>query len=133
MSGWLIGALIVALFLLCGGLLLRGRMGVARAVAAFVPQCAVLFGRLARDRRIPRRHRTLLVLVLLYLASPIDLVPDFIPVLGQLDDAILIALVLRRVLRAAGPTILEEQWPGRPSSLATLERLAGMPPCSAPV
>ena len=95
----------------------------ARAIAGFVPDCAVLFARLARDRRVARRHRVLLAALAAYLASPVDLVPDFIPVAGQLDDAVVVALVLRAVVRAGGPQLVQEQWPGPPQSVAALLRL----------
>jgi uncharacterized membrane protein YkvA (DUF1232 family) len=62
-------------------------------------------------------------LLLAYLASPIDLVPDFVPVLGYADDAIVVAAVLRSVVRAAGPQVLESHWPGSPEGLAALRRL----------
>jgi uncharacterized membrane protein YkvA (DUF1232 family) len=64
----------------------------------------------------------LLVGLIGYLAMPIDLVPDFIPVAGQLDDAILVALVLRSLLRATGPELAREHWPGPPASLDVLLR-----------
>jgi uncharacterized membrane protein YkvA (DUF1232 family) len=72
----------------------------------------VLLTRLVRDERLPRRAKWPLLLLLPYLASPIDLIPDFIPVLGQLDDAAFVALALRRVVRLAGPSIVAELWPG---------------------
>jgi uncharacterized membrane protein YkvA (DUF1232 family) len=77
-----------------------------------VPQCAILAKRLLGDPRVPRRARAALLLLLPYLASPIDLVPDFVPVLGQLDDALLVVLVLRYVVRSAGREVIEELWPG---------------------
>jgi len=72
----------------------------------------VLLTRLVRDERVPRRAKWPLLLLLPYLASPIDLIPDFIPVLGQLDDAAFVALALRRVVRLAGPSVVTELWPG---------------------
>jgi uncharacterized membrane protein YkvA (DUF1232 family) len=85
----------------------------------------VLFGRLLRDPRVPRRRKLLLGALAAYLASPLDLVPDFIPVAGQLDDAILVALVLRYLLRGGEATLVEEHWPGPQESLRVLLRLAG--------
>jgi uncharacterized membrane protein YkvA (DUF1232 family) len=107
-------------------LLLFGRRQDARAVAGFVPDCAVFFGRLLRDRRVPRRHKLLLGLLVGYLAMPFDLVPDFIPVAGQLDDAILVLIVLRTVLRRNRGDLLAEHWPGPQSSLDVMLRLAGV-------
>ena len=102
-----------------------GRRTDARAVAGFVPDCLVLCRRLLADSRVPRRHRVLLAGLLAYLASPLDLIPDFIPVIGQLDDAILVAIVLRTVLRRTEQALLEEHWPGPRSSLQLLLRAAG--------
>ena len=96
----------------------------AAQLARLVPDCAMLFSRLARDRRVARRHKLVLLGAGAYLAMPFDLVPDFIPVAGQLDDAIIVALVLRSLLRAVRPQLVREHWPGPPSSLAVLQRLA---------
>jgi uncharacterized membrane protein YkvA (DUF1232 family) len=90
-----------------------------------VPDCAVLFGRLMRDPRLPWRRKLLLAALLGYLAFPLDLVPDFIPVAGQLDDAILVALVLRRIVGGAGAGLVREHWPGPEASLEVVLRLAG--------
>lgn len=127
--GVLIAAVIlVALYVLFVlGLLVLGRRSDARALAGFVPDCVVLFKRLLGDRRIPRARKLWLAALMVYLASPIDLVPDFIPVADQLDDAILVALVLRAVLRGVGGTLVREHWPGPASSLAVVLRLAGEP------
>lgn len=105
-------------------LLLVGRRQDARALAGFIPDCLVLFRRLLGDERVPRRRKLVLVALVAYLAMPVDLVPDFIPVAGQLDDAIIVAVVLRSVLRAGGPELLREHWPGPPASLNALLRLA---------
>jgi len=106
-------------------LLLAGRREDARALAGFVPDCFMLVSRLARDPRVPRRRKLLLIGLAGYLALPIDLVPDFIPVAGQLDDAIVVALVLRRFLRSGGAELTREHWPGPERSLRLVLRLAG--------
>jgi uncharacterized membrane protein YkvA (DUF1232 family) len=122
----LVGLGLLALYLLFViALLLAGRRESARALVGFVPDCVVLFGRLMREPRVGRGHRLLVAGSVLYLASPIDLVPDFVPVAGQLDDAILVGVSLRLVLRASGPGLFEEHWPGPPSSLAVVLKLAG--------
>ena len=102
-----------------------GRRSQARALAGFVPDCAVLFKRLLADSRVPRRRKLALGLLAGYLAMPIDLVPDFIPVAGQLDDAILVALVLRSLVRGSGVQLVREHWPGPDESLRVVLRLAG--------
>lgn len=103
-------------------LALAGRGEAARAAVRFVPDCVVLFRRLAGDPRLPRRRKALLAGSIAYLASPIDLVPDFIPVAGQLDDAAVVLLVLRRVVAGSGPEIVREHWPGPEASLRVLLR-----------
>jgi uncharacterized membrane protein YkvA (DUF1232 family) len=126
-AGWLLllaGALAALYLLLVAGLLLAGRRVQARALAGFIPDCIVLLRRLLADERVPRRRRLVLLALVAYLAFPIDLVPDFVPVLGQLDDAIVAALALRYVLRAGGPELLREHWPGPSSSLKLVVRLA---------
>jgi uncharacterized membrane protein YkvA (DUF1232 family) len=124
---WLFLAAAVASIAYAGvviALVLAGRRSDARAVAGFVPDCVVLFERLLYDPRVPRRRKALLLVLLGYLATPIDLVPDFIPVAGQLDDAILLAIVLRGLLRGSGESLLTAHWPGPASSLALLRRFA---------
>lgn len=106
-------------------LALAGRRSDARALARFVPDCVVLMRRLIGDRRVPRRRKAVLLLAVAYLVLPFDLVPDFVPVAGQLDDAILVLAVLRYVLRGADAGTLEELWPGPPESLQAVLRLAG--------
>jgi uncharacterized membrane protein YkvA (DUF1232 family) len=105
-------------------LVIRGRHEDARALATFIPDCIVLVTRLARDPRVPPRRKLLLIALVGYLALPFDLVPDFIPVAGQLDDAIIVALVLRHFIRAGGEPMMRELWPGPEQSLAFFLRLA---------
>jgi uncharacterized membrane protein YkvA (DUF1232 family) len=115
----------VALYAACVVVLVvAGRRGEARALAGFIPDCIVLFKRLLADPRVPQRRKALLAGMIGYLALPFDLVPDFIPVAGQLDDAILVGLVLRAVLRSSGSELLPEHWPGPAQSLRVIERFA---------
>lgn len=126
MPWWLIPLLVaLALYALAVVVLVAaGRREDARAWAGLIPDCLVLFRRLAQDGRVPRRHKLLLVAMIGYLAMPIDLVPDFIPIAGQLDDVIVVAFALRAVLRAGGPELLREHWPGPDRTRVAIERLA---------
>jgi uncharacterized membrane protein YkvA (DUF1232 family) len=131
MLRWLLYVALAAVVLYAvfiGVLVLAGRRTDARAVAGFVPDCVVLFRRLLGDSRMPRRYRAVVVALLGYLALPFDVVPDFIPVAGQLDDAVVVALALRAILRGGGPEMVEEHWPGPRSSLLLILRLAGRTP-----
>ena len=92
-----------------------------------LPDVIRLLSRLARDRNVPLAARVWLWGLLAYLAMPIDVVPDFVPVLGYADDAILVLVVLRAVVRRSGRSKLAEHWPGTPDGLEALERLAGIP------
>jgi uncharacterized membrane protein YkvA (DUF1232 family) len=103
--------------------LIAGKRQDARAIAGFIPDCVVLFTRLMRDKRLPRRHKFLVAALLPYLAMPFDVIPDFLPVAGQLEDAILVALVLRRVVKHE-PDLVKELWPGPLNSLSVI-RLHG--------
>jgi uncharacterized membrane protein YkvA (DUF1232 family) len=130
MSWWqwllLIAACALAGWVVCIlALVVVGRRESARALAGFIPDCIVLVRRLLHDPRVPRRYKLLLGLLVGYLALPIDLVPDFIPVAGQLDDAVVVAVILRVVLRSGGPDLMREHWPGPESSLAIVLRGVG--------
>jgi uncharacterized membrane protein YkvA (DUF1232 family) len=122
---YILAALVGLYVLVVASFAIAGRRSDARAVAGFVPDCVVLFGRLLRDGRVERRHKVLVAALIPYLAFPFDLIPDFIPVAGQLDDAVLVAFVLRRVVRA-NPALVQELWPGPASSLGVVLRLAGI-------
>jgi uncharacterized membrane protein YkvA (DUF1232 family) len=107
-------------------LIAAGRREDARALAGFIPDCAVMVSRLARDGRIPRRRRAFLFIALGYLAFPIDLVPDFLPGIGQLDDAVVLGLALRLLVRGGGSALVRQAWPGPEASLAIVLRAAGL-------
>ena len=119
---------LVALWLLLLGALLvaKPRGTGLKDALRLLPDLLRLLPRLARDGSLPGGVRVRLWLLLGYLALPIDLVPDVIPVLGYADDAILVALVLRTVVRRAGVPALERHWPGTPDGLAALLSLCGV-------
>jgi uncharacterized membrane protein YkvA (DUF1232 family) len=98
-----------------------------REALRLLPDLIRLLRRLAGDPSVPRGVRLRLALLLAYLLIPIDLIPDFIPVLGYADDAIVVAIALRSITRHAGPAALDRHWPGTPAGLATLRRLARLP------
>lgn len=108
-----------------GVLVLLGRREEARAWAALVPHALILTRRLLADPRVSTANKALLWFLLAYIASPIDIVPDFIPIAGVLDDAIVVALVLRVLLRRTDHMLIAEHWPGPERSLRLVLRLAG--------
>lgn len=97
------------------------------AVLRLLPDLVRMLRRLAADRALPSGVRWRLWLLLGYLLLPIDLVPDFLPVIGYVDDAVVVVLALRSVTRRAGPAALDRHWPGSPEGLAAVRRLAGLP------
>jgi uncharacterized membrane protein YkvA (DUF1232 family) len=124
---WGVLMVLVGLYLVAiASLIAAGRREDARALAGFIPDCAVMVSRVARDRRISLPRRVLLFGVLGYLALPIDLVPDFLPGIGQLDDAVLLGLALRVIVRGGGTELLREAWPGPEASLTLVLRAAGL-------
>lgn len=127
-------AAVVAVYVVAvAALIVLGRREDARALAGFIPDCIVLMRRLLADERVPRRRKLLIGLLIGYLAMPFDLIPDFIPVAGQLDDVIAVAWVVRRVLRGADRELLAEHWPGPDRSLDVVSRFAfGAAPGSVP-
>jgi uncharacterized membrane protein YkvA (DUF1232 family) len=120
-----IGVFLLVYAALVLALVVAGRRETASALAGFIPDCVVLCGRLLRDPRVPRRKKVLLVALAGYLALPFDLVPDFIPVAGQLDDVVIVAFVLRSFLRGGEEALIREHWPGPDSSLRLVLRIAG--------
>jgi uncharacterized membrane protein YkvA (DUF1232 family) len=126
-------ALSVAVGLAVTYVVLLGAMLVARPkgnllgeALRLLPDVLRLLPRLAGDRSVRRGARVRLWLLLAYLAIPIDLVPDFVPVLGYADDAIIVSLVLRSVVRRAGAPVVRRHWPGTDHGLAALGRLTGL-------
>jgi uncharacterized membrane protein YkvA (DUF1232 family) len=105
-------------------LLLVGRRTAAKELATLLPNLILLFRGLIRDPRVPRASKIWLGFAIAWVVSPIDLVPEFIPVLGPLDDALLAALVVRRLVKRAGREVVAEAWPGDPATLDRMLRLA---------
>ena len=97
-----------------------------REALRLVPDVVRLLRRLVADPAVPKSVRVWLIVLLIYLLSPIDLIPDFIPVLGYADDAIIVAIVLRFATRHAGAAMLDKHWPGTPEGLRPLRPLAGL-------
>jgi uncharacterized membrane protein YkvA (DUF1232 family) len=108
-------------------LVLAGRRLAARELALLIPNLLLLLRGLLGDPRVPRGPRVALVLAGLWVASPIDLVPEFIPVLGPVDDAVVAALALRYVVKRAGPEVVTEHWRGDPATLDRILRLIRVP------
>jgi uncharacterized membrane protein YkvA (DUF1232 family) len=97
-----------------------------REAMRLLPDLLRLLHRLAADRGMPRGVRIRLALLMVYLAIPIDVIPDFIPVLGYADDAIIVTLVLRSTVRHAGLDAVRAHWPGSDDGFAALCRLTGL-------
>jgi uncharacterized membrane protein YkvA (DUF1232 family) len=124
---WGVLLIVVGLYLVSvASLIAAGRREDARMIAGFIPDCVVLVSRLARDPRISRPRRAALFIALGYLAFPLDLVPDFLPGIGQLDDAVVLGLALRLLVHGGGLDLVRDAWPGPPASLELVLRAAGL-------
>jgi uncharacterized membrane protein YkvA (DUF1232 family) len=121
-TGWLVtgAALLVASWALVVVLARRLPAGLLKELAAFLPSCVATARRLRRDPEVPRRAKVVLVFAALWVLSPIDLIPEFLPVVGPLDDVVVVALCLRYAARQVPRTTLLEAWPGDPGLLLRL-------------
>ena len=124
MHGWLIALGVVAALyvLVVMALALAGRRTAAREIATLLPNFIILFKGLIKDPRVPRGSKWLLAFGAAWVASPIDLLPEFLPVLGPLDDAVVVALILRHLLKEAGEEVVREHWRGEPATMDKLLR-----------
>ncbi len=129
-AGAAVGSLLLIWVALVATLYMIGRRGQdpmrLKDLLRLVPDVIRLLRRLAADPTLARGLRIKLALLVGYLISPIDLVPDFIPIVGYADDAIIVALALRSVARSAGADALDRHWPGTPEGLRVLKRLSGV-------
>jgi uncharacterized membrane protein YkvA (DUF1232 family) len=123
--GLLISLVAIWLMLVAVLVVRRPRSLTRSEAVALVPDLLRLLGALARDREIPRRVRLSVWLLLAFMASPIDVIPDAIPVIGVLDDLVLAYLVLRYVVRRSGRDVVGRHWTGTPEGLAAIERTLG--------
>lgn len=132
---WLVGLLaaLLAVWALLIALLwfLRPRDVALGELVRVVPDVLRLVRRLIGDRLVPLGARAALVGLLVWLVNPIDLIPEFIPVLGPLDDVVVAVLVLRYVRRRIGDDELRARWPGTPAGFELLSGVLGRPPVSA--
>ncbi len=124
--GIVVGVWLLAILVL----VLLGRRSQARELAKLIPNLVVLFRGLLGDPRVPRSSKRWLGFALAWFLSPIDLIPEFIPVAGPLDDAIVAALVLRHVLRRTDRSVLAVHWRGEPATLDTILRIGRREPRS---
>ncbi len=126
MSWWRIVLVGVAAIVVSWGVLVvlarRLPPGVLKDLAAMLPACASTMWRLRRDPRVPRRAKVAAVIAGLWVLSPIDLIPEFLPVIGPLDDVVVVALALRYAARCVPRAVLEEAWTAEPQ---VLDRLLG--------
>ena len=127
MRDWLWGfAVAIGLMVAGWGLLIllarRLPPGPLRELARFIPDCVTTVARLRRDQRVPRRAKVAILFAGLWLASPIDLIPEFVPVIGPLDDVVVVALALRYAGRQVPRQVILDAWPGQ---TGLLERLLG--------
>ena len=129
MAVWLIALGVIVLLYASGLALLYavGRKSDAVSWACFIPDCLVLLKGLVGDPRVGRGYKAMLVALIAYLAMPFDLVPDFLPVIGLLDDVIIVVLVLRVVLRAVPAEVVTEKWRGDAPGLARVMSVAAPP------
>lgn len=121
----LVGTIVVALS--WAGLAALARRlppGAAKDLASVLPACTTAMRRLRRDGRVPRRAKLVVAFAVLWVLSPIDLIPEFLPVIGPLDDVIVVALVLRYAARRVPRDVLFAAWP---TENRLLERLLGHP------
>jgi uncharacterized membrane protein YkvA (DUF1232 family) len=123
-----IGAAVVVAWvaLVLALVIVRPRGGLLREALRLLPDVLRLIRRLAADRELPGSVRVRLWLLLAYLAIPFDPIPDFIPVLGYADDAIVVTAVLRSVVRRAGIAVVRHHWPGTDDGFTALCRLTGL-------
>ena len=129
-TDWLIGlGVAVGVMVICWALLfvLARRLppGIARDLAAFIPDCVVAVRRLRNHPQVPRRAKIAIVIAGLWVASPIDLIPEFLPVIGPLDDIVVVALALRYAARRVPRDVVLAAWPGDPRLLLRLLGTAG--------
>jgi uncharacterized membrane protein YkvA (DUF1232 family) len=129
MRDWLIGLAIAAGCVIAGWLALivlakRLPPGILRDLAAFIPDCVNAVRRLRKDPRVPRRAKIAIIIAGIWVASPIDLIPEFIPVIGPLDDIIVVAIALRYAGRQVSRDVILAAWPGE---TRLIQRLLGPP------
>lgn len=127
MTGWLVAAgVLLGLWALSALAMMlfahRLPRGLLRDLAEFLPACVTTARALRRNPAVPRRAKVALLVAIVWVLSPIDLLPEFLPVIGPLDDVVAIVLLLRYAARSIPRDVLLDAWPANPR---LLERLLG--------
>jgi uncharacterized membrane protein YkvA (DUF1232 family) len=121
-----LGIAILVWLVMVATLMLAGRRVEAKQLARLLPDLAALLRGLFRDQRVPRSSKALVAFAIVWVVSPIDLVPEFLPVIGPLDDVIVVALVLRHLVKRAGPEVVRDHWRGDQLMLERALRALGL-------
>ena len=128
-----IGIALVVWLVAVAALMLGGRKVEAKQLARLLPDLAALLRGLLGDPRVPRGSKVLVGIAIVWVISPIDLLPEFLPVIGPLDDVVVVALVLRHLVKKAGPEVVRDHWRGDPAMLERALRALRLPAPSSEI
>jgi len=128
-----IGIAVVVWLVAVAALMVSGRTVEAKQLARLLPDLAALLRELLRDPRVSRGSKVLVGIAIVWVISPIDLLPEFLPVIGPFDDVVVVALVLRHLVKKAGPEVVRDHWRGDPAMLERALRALRLPAPSSEI